>query len=108
MDSFKLDTSDLSSWNGIGLTLYGKDKIEEDGSYVATKWFILFLLPIIPLGSYRVLVSDSRTIARGAETSYLMTKTDFNTGQVIKTYLIGWSIGIAIFLVLNWISMSTH
>jgi len=108
MGSFKLDTNDLSSWNGIGLTLYGKDQIESDGSYIATKWFIFFFLPLIPIGSYHVIAGDSRTTALGVSTPYQMVKTKFNTKQALKTYLTGWLIGIGIILIIVWVSYTFY
>ena len=108
MESFKLDTSQIGSWNGIGWALYGKDEIALDGSYVTTKWFIFFLLPLIPLGSYRVLAGESEPTALGVTTSYHMNKVALNLKQVFKTYLIGWSIGVGIFLTLLWISVEFY
>lgn len=104
MKSFKIDTSQLDSWNGIGLTLYGKDDILPDTSYVATKWFIFFFLPLIPLGSYRVLVGESEGVVFGVRTSYRMMKVPFNAKQALKTFLSAWLIGIAIFLFLLWLA----
>lgn len=108
MESFKLDTSEIGSWNGIGWTLYGKDQVGSDGSYITTKWFIFFFLPLIPLGSYRVLVGESEPTALGVRTSYQMVKVEFNTKQVLKTYLVGWAIGAGIILVLVWISFKYY
>lgn len=44
----------MQSINGIGTTLYGKKDKRDDGSYVATQWFIFLYIPVIPLHSYRV------------------------------------------------------
>ena len=41
--------------NGIGTKLCGGKKIASDGSYQATKWFVIFFMPIIPLKTFRVL-----------------------------------------------------
>ena len=37
--------------NGIGTRFYGKQDFESDGSYVTTKFFVMFLFPILPLQS---------------------------------------------------------
>lgn len=83
----------MYSLNGIGTTLYGKSEVENDGSYIATKWFILLLLPVIPLGSYRVWRGETTSSATaligmpGATTQYKMTPVPMNWKQVIQTYL---------------------
>lgn len=43
------------SFNGIGTIYYGKRNVDENGSYITTKFFIFAKLPIIPLGSYIVM-----------------------------------------------------
>ena len=42
------------SFNGFGTTIYGKRDFLDDGSYVTTKWAVLFWVPILPLSSMRV------------------------------------------------------
>jgi hypothetical protein len=44
----------MSSINGIGSTYIGCSDVGRDGSYVTTKW-VIFILPIAPVGSFRVL-----------------------------------------------------
>jgi len=44
----------MSSINGIGSTYIGCSDVGRDGSYVTTKW-VIFILPIVPLRSFRVL-----------------------------------------------------
>ena len=60
----------MTTINGIGTTLYGRSKkqalagidrsvAEQAGfdpvSYQAVKWFVVLFLPVIPLGTYRVI-----------------------------------------------------
>lgn len=40
--------------NGFGTKIYGKRDFWQDGSYIATKWVILFWIPLVPLKSIRV------------------------------------------------------
>jgi hypothetical protein len=40
--------------NGFG-TRYHGTRWEPEGTYITTKWFVFFYVPIIPLGSVRVL-----------------------------------------------------
>jgi len=44
----------MHSFNGIGTTFYGKKELKNDSSYITTKWFIFLLLPIFPVGTFRV------------------------------------------------------
>jgi hypothetical protein len=43
-----------SSINGCGTFVYGKRDFERDGSFVTTKWLIVFFIPVVPLASMRV------------------------------------------------------
>lgn len=87
----------MYSLNGIGTKLYGKKDVETDGSYIATKWFIFFLVPIVPLGSFRV--SRGKTTATfllpGAKTEFRMVRVPADWKQILKTYLV-WSPALAI------------
>jgi len=84
----------MRSINGIGITLYGKSDVNQDGSYIATKWFIFLLLPIFPIGSYRVWRGETKATALlpGAKTEYRVTRVKLNWKQVLKTYSIIWGI----------------
>jgi hypothetical protein len=45
----------LSTYNGIGATFYGENEPDfVDGSYIATHFFVLFFVPLFPLGQYLV------------------------------------------------------
>src|ERR1700693_4271609 len=39
------------SMNGCGTSVYGKRDFDRDGSFVTTKWFVAFFVPVIPLAS---------------------------------------------------------
>ncbi len=96
---FVLPNNFMFSFNGIGTTLYGKSDVDKsDGSYLATKWFIIFLLPIFPLGTYRVRRGETHgnIIPPGVSTQYQMIRAPFNWRQVLMTYLVVW--GSAVFL----------
>lgn len=47
------------SINGIGRTYYGQRDFEADGSFVATKWFIVAFFPISPSQSIRARALSS-------------------------------------------------
>lgn len=94
----------MYSINGIGTTLYGKREKHSDGSYIVTKWFVLFLLPIFPLSSYRVWRGETKAslfLLPGAETEYRMIQVPLNLRQVLNTYVAIWGIFIlAIYLLI--------
>jgi hypothetical protein len=49
----------LSTVNGIGMQLIGRrDFDEETKSYVATHALCILFIPLIPIGAYRVFVSE--------------------------------------------------
>lgn len=51
----------LFTFNGIGVTLYGHaDPDPQTGSYVATLFFVIFMVPIFPVGRYRVIAHPGR------------------------------------------------
>jgi hypothetical protein len=87
----------MYSLNGIGTHLYGKSEVHPDGSYVATKWFIFCLLPVIPLGSYRVIRGDTKfaSFPGGAQTEYKMVPVPMHWGQILSTYVKIWGFAIA-------------
>ncbi len=93
---------DLQTINGIGTTLYGKSNIDKDNhSYEATKWIVFIGLPIIPLGSYKVITNDAESKFFGTQTNHEIIKVTLNIKQIIKTYLISYGFIIAgiIFLI---------
>jgi hypothetical protein len=46
----------LPNWNGWGVALRGRRAVNgSDGSYVATKCLIMFMVPVFALGAYRVV-----------------------------------------------------
>ena len=96
----------MYSINKCGTTLYGKrDVSASDGSYIATEWFIIFGLPIIPLRTYRVIKGETELgggIGFGTTTNYVMKKDDFNWRQVIYTYLTGWGALVLIWLIWSY------
>jgi hypothetical protein len=44
----------MSTFNGIGTRYYGQRTLP-DGTYITTKWFVIFFVPLFPLGSIRIL-----------------------------------------------------
>ncbi len=97
----------MYSLNGIGTTLYGKREVNIiDGSYIATKWFIIFFLPIIPLGTYRVweINATPPKFYREGNTKYKMEGVELNWKQIVNTYLSIWG-SLALLGILGWFSI---
>lgn len=88
----------MYTFNGIGTTLYGKREINSaDGTYIATKWFVLAYFPVIPLGSYRVVRGDTSAGFFSTNTLYRsMQKVPLNWKQVGNIYLATWG-GLLLF-----------
>lgn len=98
--------------NGIGTILYGRRHltkkelnsmgIEVSGGkpYLATKWFVLLWIPLIPLGSW-VVFAESEESGFFSEKEYHMLHVNLNWNQVLK----GWAITAGIILVLFLISL---
>ncbi|MDP2947131.1 MAG: hypothetical protein Q8N88_03370 [Nanoarchaeota archaeon] len=95
----------MSRLQGIGTAYYGKNHCNpQDNSYITTEWFVLFLLPIIPLKSLRVikigkqeknyLVAWSHTVGYRILQEIPLKN---NIRQIIKTYLFAYG-GIALFI----------
>lgn len=51
----------MSTINGIGTTIYGRDEQAADGAYVTTLFFVFFFVPLIPLGAYLVADAGGRS-----------------------------------------------
>jgi hypothetical protein len=79
-----------SSFNGFGTAIYGKRDFWSDGSYIATKWVVLFGIPLVPLGSMRLkkLGPGSGGFPPGWSTQYLVcSREQLNLKQVMCVYL---------------------
>ena len=99
---------DVSTFQGIGTTYYGKrDKRKSDNSYVTTEWFVILFLPIVPLGSFRIVKigtkSRSFLFSHSSTTSYKILEQiplRKNIRQVLTTYLLVYGIiAAAIYLI---------
>ncbi len=75
------------NFNGIGTTYYGQRDLLEDGSFVTTEWLILIYVPIIPLGSFRIVPSGkSSNLLVYRSNQYLVKQVPMNWRQVRNTY----------------------
>ena len=77
------------TFNGLGTMYYGHEPLE-DGTYIATEWFVVCFIPVIPLQSHHVirkgpgggipLIAWSR--------SYTTKSAPLNKKQIIRTYIV--------------------
>lgn len=92
----------MYSLNGIGTTIYGSAKKKElfgterieaeragylPYSYQVVKWFIILFLPVVPLGTYRVLKVKQGFWTLGSP-EYSMVRVEWDWAQVARHYLI--------------------
>lgn len=82
--------------NGVG-TQYQGTRWLPDGTYITTKWFVFIFVPIIPLGSYRVLDASARygsTALSGQ--SLRLQKVPLDVGMVMRVYAVMATVIIAL------------
>jgi hypothetical protein len=100
-ESSDASTGSIATMNGVGRTLYGgADRCAACGSVVRTLWWVIFMVPIVPRGSYRCLAVGD---IYGSE-HFLSRRTAWRWGQVLGQWAIGLGLGAALFAILRaWI-----
>jgi hypothetical protein len=88
--------------NGVG-THYQGTRWLPDGTYITTKWFVFAYIPIIPLGSVRILrASDVYGSVALSGQSLNVQKAPLDVGMVLRIY--AWEVaGIAAMFLLKWL-----
>jgi len=94
------------SINGVGTHWYGHALPKADGSYVVTEWFTFLWIPLLPLGSKRILWDEQRHREQDAKpwwnrevgvvSYYKALKVPLYMPHVIKGYVV--TIGIALLI----------
>ena len=92
--------------NGIGTMWYGKALPARDGSYVVTEWVTFVYVPVIPIGSKRVLWDTGANSENAAKPwysrrsgrFYRTVKVPLHWPHVAKAYAIVAVIFLGIFL----------
>lgn len=77
------------SFNGFGTTYYGERDFRPDGSFITTEWIILAFVPVIPLGSLRVIRTpqrDTNLVVYRSSKSIVVERLSPHLGQVLATY----------------------
>ena len=77
---------------GVGTVLYGQAEKRDGGSYIATKWLILFLLPIYPIASFRIHPRKAGlTLGFGSSSAHASECIPRNWGQIARTVVITYA-----------------
>jgi len=75
--------------NGFGTKFYGKRDYAADGSYVTTKWITALYVPLVPVGSYRVLpVGQGTNLGIHRSQNYQVMAVPLCWDQVWNIYMI--------------------
>ena len=91
---------------------YGRALPGTDGSYIVTEWFTVYGVPLLPLGSKRVIWDEewyrennakpwwNREFSLGQVSHYKVVKVPLYMPHVIKAYLVvvGGALGALLFL----------
>jgi hypothetical protein len=102
-------TSSTFSFYSIGTALYGRSNRHPDGSYIATKWIIILMFPVFPIASFRIRNHSSKiTFGTGGTSRHSSGRVALNRGQVVRTYLITYSILAAILMAAKLAATSAH
>lgn len=75
------------SWNGCGTKYYGERELEADVSYITTEWIVFVCLPLVPIGSFRVIPGKSSGLIFYKSRQYYVTSVPLNGLQIRNTYL---------------------
>ena len=86
------------SVNGCVTTYYGRADCGLDGSYVVIEWVVFLGIPLIPLGSKRVLpqARTSSWFMNSVATRYVTIPVPFHAPHLIKGYAVTGAIAFSL------------
>ena len=83
----------VSTFNGIGRMFYGNERsCTTCGSVIQSLWFTFIFLPILPLGSYRIMYGAFNRGVTSTTEKFNARRTPFCWKQVLVTWLAGLSV----------------
>jgi hypothetical protein len=94
------------TFNGFGTTIYGKRNLGPDGSFLTTKWVVLFWVPLIPLRSLRVKyvgLGDTMILPGWSRKYLILAESQPDVRQVLNIYSFMFSFVLGV-----WILESIH
>jgi hypothetical protein len=88
----------MSTWNGIGTKYLGFGHRNRDGTHYATRWAVLFDLPVLPLDRHRLTIGSTSYTPTGnggrSVTRYTVhEQTALNSREIARTYFVWWLLG---------------
>lgn len=90
----------MSTFNGIGTELKGFTRPDASGMHFGTRYFVVFGLPVIPLGRYYLRQTSMSAQAMNTTTRYAIAgRSRLRFSEVLKTYLFCWIYGPAVVLI---------
>jgi|WetSurMetagenome_2_1015567.scaffolds.fasta_scaffold17999_3 hypothetical protein len=89
----------MSTINGIGTKLLRESEIDNEGPYIATNWFVIGLIPLIPIATYKVYEENSDGYILSTTTKYKVARTAMNFKRILPILSIVW---ISIFLLVSF------
>ena len=91
--------------NGCGTTLYGRTPLPDQEGYIATKWFCIVWVPLIPIESYIVYKESGYDVIVWSDKEYQLAKLPEIYKPHLKTYYITITVVMFVFLALVFISI---
>jgi hypothetical protein len=91
---------------------YGCSDLRPDGSYIATEWFAVIYLPVLPLRSIRILEVRRQRTAGGvpglvnvsSNLQYqMLSEEPLAWKQIFKTAILGWGTAFVGVLFVIWL-----
>jgi len=81
----------LLNFSGCGTGFAGATDRADDGSFLTTEWFKVFLIPLVPIQSYRVSYGGRSSSFGGVVISqtkqyYIYAKEKLKLSHVVRTY----------------------
>lgn len=85
---------------GCGTTLYGRAKTSDGGGRIATKWFCLFNVPIVPIRSYLITEEkDGLNLLVWQSTQFSLVPLD----HLHRRHLLVWGLSWLTFIAAIWL-----
>jgi hypothetical protein len=74
-DMIPIRTKVAFTFHGIGMIVYGQRDYWPDGSFVATEWFVIAFVPLIPICSKRISYRNENPHATRDRSGYYVYET---------------------------------
>ena len=97
----------LYNFSGCGTGFAGATDRRDDGTFLTTEWFKIFLIPLVPIQSYRVSYGGRSSSFGGVVISetkqyYIFTREKLKPSHVARTY----ALLAGFYLAISWLMAS--